>query len=365
MLDLNDFHKFGQVDPDGMLSHALNLPQTCLDAWELGARQYPNLNLYERWGREHGDRDWIKEIVIVGMGGSAIGGDLLSALVAEECACPVLVSRGYDIPAHVNGPETIVVGSSHSGNTEETLSAFRQARRRGASLLAITTGGELADLADEWGVPVVRYAYPSQPRAALGYSLTLLVSLTCYLGLVPDKADDLAEAVDVMHTWQREIGPETTKADNRAKQLAVSLVQRVPFVYGAGFIEIVARRWKTQFNENAKVWACFEGMPELNHNAVVGYERSGSIAEWGSVIMLHSRYDSSRVQTRWRITRDMLTREGVASYDVTGRGQSRLAQMLSLIHFGDLVSVYLALTTEVDPTPVEPIAYLKAQLAKG
>jgi glucose/mannose-6-phosphate isomerase len=143
------------------------------------------------------------------------------------------------------------------------------------------------------------------------------------------------------------------------------LVERVPFVYGAGFIEIVARRWKTQFNENAKVWACFEGMPELNHNAVVGYERSGSIAEWGSVIMLQSRYDSTRIQTRWRITREMLSREGVASEDVTGRGQSRLAQMLSLIHFGDLVSVYLALTNEVDPTPVNPIAYLKEQLAKG
>ncbi len=231
--------------------------------------------------------------------------------------------------------------------------------------MAITTGGALTELAAEWGAPVLRYHYESQPRAALGYSLTLLVSLVSYLDLVPDKAGDLAEAVQIMRAWQREIEPDILEIDNSAKQLARLLMGRTPVVYGAGFMEVVARRWKTQFNENAKSWACFEGMPELNHNAVVGYERSGSVQQWISVIMLHSRFDSERIQTRWRITRDMLANEGVQSNDVVARGQSRLAQMLSLIHFGDLVSVYVALATEIDPTPVEPIAYLKEQLASS
>jgi glucose/mannose-6-phosphate isomerase len=365
MGDLYDSRKVDDLDPEGMLAHALNLPQTCLDAWDLGTVKYPALGLRARWGRERGGHDGFKRIVIVGMGGSAIGGDLLSRLVADECPCPILVSRSYEILAYVDGPDTLVVGCSHSGNTEETLSAFRQAHERGASLLAITTGGELAELAAEWKAPVLRYRYESQPRAALGYSLTLLVSLVSHLGLVADKAGDLTEAVDVMRTWQQEIKPEVPEGDNPAKQMARFLMGRTPVVYGAGFMKVVARRWKTQFNENAKSWACYEGMPELNHNAVVGYARSGSVREWISVVMLHSRFDSERIQTRWRITQDMLGNEGVQSSAVVARGQSRLAQMLSLIHFGDLVSVYVALATEVDPTPVKPIAYLKEQLAEN
>jgi glucose/mannose-6-phosphate isomerase len=363
MTDLSDYQRFEEIDQQGMLSHALNLPQTCLDAWELGARQYPSLDLAGQWGMEHGDNGRSKRIVIIGMGGSAIGGDLLAALVADECPCPILVHRGYNLPAYVNGPDTLVIGSSHSGNTEETLSAFEQAHQRGASLLAITTGGELARLADAWGIPVVRYVYDSQPRAALGNSLTLLISLLCHLGLVTDKGDDVSEAVDVMRAWQTQIGPLVPMELNPAKRLAGLLVERLPIIYGAGLMAPVAQRWKTQFNENAKCWAMSEHMPELNHNAVVGYEKSERMAEWASVVMLHSRFDSARIQTRWRITREMLLGESVASEKITARGQSRLAQMLSLIHYGDLTSVYQALASDVDPTPVDPIAHLKEQLA--
>jgi len=298
------------------------------------------------------------------MGGSAIGGDLLAALVAGECPCPILVQRGYELPAFVSGPETLVIGCSHSGNTEETLSAFGQARQRGTALLALTTGGEISRLADGWGAPVLRYAYDSQPRAALGYSFILLVNLLCHLGCTADKTADLSEAVEVMRVLQTEIGPAVPVVTNPAKRLAGQLMERLPVVYGAGLMEPVARRWKTQLNENAKRWAFFEPMPELNHNAVVGYERSERLRAWGSVIMLRSRYDSQRIQARWRITRELLLHEGVVADQVQARGQSRLAQMLSLIHYGDLMSVYLALASNVDPTPVTPIAYLKEQLER-
>jgi glucose/mannose-6-phosphate isomerase len=363
MIDLNDFQRFPEIDSQGMLSHALNLPQICLDAWELGARQYPRLELSERWGVERGYSRWARQIVVTGMGGSAIGGDLLSTLVADECPCPILVHRGYGLPAFVYGPEALVIGCSHSGNTEETLSAFEQAHKRGTSLLAITTGGELARLADEWGAPVIRYVYDSQPRAALGYPFILLVSLLCQLGLAADKGDDLAEAAEVMRSWQTELGPEVPLAYNPAKRLAELLMARLPIIYGAGLTEPVARRWKTQFNENAKCWAFFETMPELNHNTVVGYERSEQVRQWANVVMLRSPDDSSRIQTRWRITRQMLLREGASTEEVMARGQNRLAQMLSLIHYGDLVSIYLALASEVDPTPISSIVYLKEQLA--
>jgi len=353
MSNLNATTQFASVDPQGMLGHVLALPQTCADAWELAQRTYPTLNLPS--GFQH--------IVIVGMGGSAIGGDLLSALVADECPCPIMVQRGYQLPAFVQGPETLVIGVSYSGNTEETLSAFNQARARGALLTALTTGGEMLRLANEWHVPVLRFNYPSQPRAALGYSFVPLLNLLSQLGLVTGHANALHEAVDVMHAWQAEIGPEVPTADNPAKQLAGALRDRAPVVYGAGLLQPVARRWKTQFNENAKVWAFFEEMPELNHNAVVGFEQSASIRGQTAVITLRSRYDSARIQRRWRVTGELLLREGVKLYVVEARGQSRLAQMLSAIHFGDLVSVYLALTNDIDPTPVAPINYLKAQLA--
>jgi glucose/mannose-6-phosphate isomerase len=363
MIDLNDVERFGAVDKQGMLGHALNLPQTCAHAWELAQQTYPDLDLSRMLGGDRAGPDSVKRIIIVGMGGSAIGGDLLASLVADECPCPILVQRGYDLPTFVDGPGTLVIGSSHSGNTEETLSAFRQARQRDASLLALTTGGKLAALAGEWDVPLLHYDYDAQPRAALGYSFTLLLSLLSYLGLVADKSNDLAEAVEVMRAWQAEIGPQMPVASNPAKRMAGQLMERMPVIYGAGLMEPVARRWKTQINENAKSWAFFEEMPELNHNAVVGFEGSDRIREWVTVIMLRSQFDSPRIQSRWRITRQILLQEAVGCDQVTARGESRLAQMLSLIHFGDLVSVYLAMANAVDPTPIPSIAYLKEQLA--
>jgi len=357
MIDLDAVERFSEIDPQGMLGHAINLPQTCAEAWDLAAHTFPQLALPDAYHR-------VRQIVIAGMGGSAIGGDLLAALVSQACPIPVLVNRSYELPAFVSGPHTLVVGASHSGNTEETLSVMQQARAQGALLLAITTGGELARLCSAWGAPVLRFAYNSQPRAALGYSFIPLLNLLCHLNLIEDQSAALNEAVQVMRDWQVEIGPTSPLSNNPAKRLAGQLIERMPVIYGAGLLAPVARRWKTQFNENSKAWAFYEELPELNHNAVVGYEISERIREWATVILLRSRYDSPRIQARWRVTREMLIREGVGSDQVYARGQSRLAQMLSLVHFGDLVSIYLALATNVNPTPVAPIVYLKEQLTR-
>lgn len=359
MVDLDAVAEFAAVDQQGMLGHALELPRTCADAWELAQKRIPELGFSRAAFRA------AKRIVITGMGGSAIGGDLLASLVAHECTCPILVHRDYGLPAFVDGSETLVIGSSYSGGTEETLSTIGAAHERGALLLALTTGGELAQLASEWDVPVLKFGYEAQPRAALGYSFVLLVSLLDYLGFVSGKATDLTEAVNVMRDWQKEIGPDVPLAQNPAKRLADQLKNRIPVIYGSGITEPVARRWKTQFNENAKSWAFYEPLPELNHNAVVGFERSDLVRDRAWVITLQSRYDSERIQTRWNVTRQMLSNEGVGNDAIQARGTSRLAQMLSLIHFGDLVSVYRAIANEVDPTPVGPIAYLKGELAKS
>jgi glucose/mannose-6-phosphate isomerase len=352
MIDLDNWAFFHEIDPDDMLGHIAELSQQCRDAWaNVQSLELPY------------DYRQVNKIVVLGMGGSAIGGDLLRALVEPECAVPIAINRDYTVPAFVNA-EALVVASSYSGNTEETLAAFEVAREKGAALVVITTDGKLAQQARELGVPLLTFSYKSQPRAALGYSLVSLVGIVQKLGFIGDKTTDLEEAVGVMEALQEEIGETVPSDRNLAKQLAKRLYGHLPVVYGAGHLAEVAHRWKTQFNENAKAWSFFEQLPELNHNAVVGYQFSEELAEGIVVVMLVSSLDHPRNKARFRVTQEILAKRGIAYETIEARGESPLAQMLSAIHFGDYVSYYLALLYEVNPTPVEVIDYLKERLAQ-
>ena len=352
MINLDDLDLFKKLDPGGMLARIAELPQQCRDAWA-------NVQAFDL----PGDYALVDGVVIAGMGGSAIGGDLVRCLAEPECPVPIVVSRDYTLPAFI-GPGTLVIASSYSGNTEETLSAFAQARERGTKLLAITTGGELARQAREWGEPLLTFSYRSQPRAALGHSFTLLLGVVGKLGLIADKTTALEEAVVVMEALQGEINETVPTAQNPAKQLARTMYGHLPFVYGAGVLSEVAHRWRTQFNENSKAWGVFDVLPELNHNTVVGYEFPADIAEKAVVVMLTSSLDHPRTQVRFRVTGEILGQRGVAWETVEARGRSPLAHVLSTIHFGDYVSYYLAMLYQADPTPVEIIAYLKERLAQ-
>jgi glucose/mannose-6-phosphate isomerase len=341
------------LDASSMLERIRELPNQCMAAWE----QSQKLALPSDYAS-------VSDMTIVGMGGSAIGGALLQGLVSGQCEIPISVVRDYTLPAFVQGSDSLVVASSYSGNTEETLSCFRQARVRNARTLAITTGGKLAELARDAGAPVVQFDYESQPRAAIGYSLTLLLGVSHQLGLIRDYAADVTEAVQVMEAWQQEIDFGVPRARNSAKELAQEVEGRLPVIYGAGFLAAVANRWKTQFNENAKHWAFFEVLPELNHNAVVGLGIPHVIRDSSVALMLRSAQDPQRIEERWDVTRELLSREGVKVEEIHGRGESPLTQILSLIHFGDFVSFYVAMLNHVDPTPVESIAFLKRRLAE-
>lgn len=351
-MNLDDLQAMAGLDSGAMAARISELPGQCRSAWE----QAESLKLPQALAD-------VDRVVIVGMGGSAIGGALLRDLVADEITVPISVVRGYTLPRFVWGARTLVVACSHSGNTEETLSCFKQAVDRGAQVLAITTGGKLADRADRAGAAVIRFDYQSQPRAALGYSFILLLGAVHQLGLVRDFTEDVAEASAGMEAWQAGIAPEIPTGKNAAKQLATKTHGKLPVIYGAGFLGATANRWKTQFNENAKSWAFFEVLPELNHNAVVGLTIPEIVRDRSLVIALRSPLDPERLTERWDVTREVLEREGVAAEEVWGRGESRLAQMMSLIHFGDYVSYYAAVLNQVDPTPVDTIAFLKDRLA--
>jgi glucose/mannose-6-phosphate isomerase len=253
MIDLDDLHRLAEMDPQGMRASIAELPQQCEDAWHLAQR----IELPDAYRQ-------VKRVTIVGVGGSAIGGDLLRTLVMEECPIPVLVHRDYVLPGFVD-PHTLVIVCSYSGNTEEALAGFDGAIQRGARLLSITTGGQLKRRSRELGLPVCSYQYESQPRAALGYSLMFLLGVLQFLGWIGDKSGHVAEAVSVMRRWQVEIEGSVPVAENAAKQLAQTLYQRLPVVYAAEHLSEVARRWKGQFNENSKSWGVFDVLPELNH----------------------------------------------------------------------------------------------------
>ncbi len=349
---LDQPEEFPALDPQDMLGHIDALPDQFQGAWELSQ----TLPLPDSMPA-------VRQIVITGMGGSAIGGEYLAALVEAHSAIPVLVNRDYILPAFVSGPETLVIASSHSGNTEETLAAFAQALASGAQVMALTTGGELARRAAEAGVPLWQFTYDSQPRAAFGWSFGLLVGLAHRLRLAGDLSADAAEAVEQLRQWREHFGAATPIARNPAKRLAGQFCGRIGVFYGAGIMAPVARRWKCQINENAKAWAEFDYLPEQNHNGVAGLEHPRPAIEKLYCVFLQSSYDHPRVTLRQELSHRLYLQEGIMVDKVQARGGSRLAQMLNATQFGDYMSFYLAMENRVDPTPIPQIGALKEGLA--
>jgi glucose/mannose-6-phosphate isomerase len=296
------------------------------------------------------------------MGGSAIGGEFIQRIAALENGLPVRVHRDYGLPPLVD-KHTLLIFSSYSGNTEETISCFAESLRTEAKKLVLTTGGKLRELAEKEGFPVLPIDYRAPPRAAFPYSFVSLLGVFNTLGLVRDKSDDLDEALRVLRSLSDSIDERMPLASNPAKQLAAEMHGHMAVVYGAGLLSEVAQRWKTQLNENSKVWAFYEILPELNHNAVAGYQFPFEVGAETMVVLLHSSLLHPRVSMRYRFTKDILAKEGIKHKTVEASGRSALAQMMELVLLGDYVSFYLAILNGVDPTQVAPIEYLKSQLA--
>jgi glucose/mannose-6-phosphate isomerase len=355
---LDDPGTYTTFDPEKMGEKISELPTQLRYAWEIS--QEASLP------REYRH---IRHVVVAGMGASALAADLLASLMANAGRVPVEVIRGYDLPAHIWGENILVIGCSQSGDTEEALSAFEQARERGAQLLAITAGGKLAALAESTDIypsqaTIWRFAYPSQSRAALGFSFALLLGLACRLRLYPDARADIMDTAEMLEMMQAELLPEIPTADNVAKQIARTLTGQLPVIFGAGMVGPVARRWRSQLNENAKQWAMWETLPELNHNVMMGLERPGVIRANLRVIMLRSALDHPRIKLRWHMTQELLAAHDIPYQEVYGKGKTPVAQMFSLIHTGDFVSYYTAVLNGVDPTPVANAVYVKEHLAE-
>ncbi|MBL7998465.1 MAG: bifunctional phosphoglucose/phosphomannose isomerase [Candidatus Kapabacteria bacterium] len=309
------------------------------------------------------------DVVVLGLGGSAIGGDLVRSYCAATAGADSLnisVSRGYTLPGTVND-KTLVVASSYSGDTEETLSAYQTARKKTKNLLCISTGGKISAMAKKQGVPLITIPKGFQPRCALGYSFFPLLATVMRHPSVTAKARKntqaaLLETIDVLDKLSGLYAMPGPK--NPAFQLAKKLAGTAPVIYSANErMDAVNLRWRGQIQENAKNVAFGHVLPEMNHNEINGWGYPKGVTKNFSVVLLRDVDDHPRVKIRFDALKGIIKSNVKSIYEVHGEGTSLMARMFSAIYLGDWVSFYMAMLNNVDPSPVPVIMKLKAMLA--
>jgi glucose/mannose-6-phosphate isomerase len=338
------------VDGSDQLGDILGLPEQLRDAqWRV---ESANLEAHDARGG----------LVVAGMGGSAIGGDLALAVLGDRASRPILTVRDYALPPWIT-PEATVLCSSYSGNTEEALAVYEAAGALGTRRIVSTTGGRLAQLARADGVPVVPLPGGFQPRASVAYSLVVALEVAGLCGAGQRLHTEIDVAAAHAERLVEEWGPDSPD-HSLAKELAHELHGTVPQIAGAGLTAPVAYRWKTQINECAKTPSFSHALPELDHNEIVGWEGASELGRFSAVFLDDSDLHP-RVRQRMELTRGLITAEAASTYRVESVGEGRAERLVSLILLGDLVSLYLAVLRGVDPGPVVLIERLKAALAGG
>jgi glucose/mannose-6-phosphate isomerase len=303
-------------------------------------------------------------IVLNGMGGSAIAGDLLAAYLKHDLTIPFFVNRNYNLPDFV-GQNTLVIYCSYSGNTEETLFSFNTAIEKKAHLIAITSGGKLAKLTEQYKIPFIKIPGGYPPRQALGYMYFPLLHLLHRLGLVKIKQKDIDETIEVTKELRQRNHPDKDYSHHLSNHLAQQLYRKVPIIYcAADVLAPVVIRWRNQFNENSKVLAFSNILPELNHNEIMGWEAPREILRNFHIIFLRDPSEFPRNKKRLEITKEIFHGNHLPVAEIFGEGKSLLSRIFSLIYIGDWVSYYLALFYDKDPYKIESINYLKEKLSK-
>jgi len=345
MLDKIDFKK---SDPQDMLKRIESFPSLIFGAYQV-AKSYSLPAHYIK----------IKKVLMIGMGGSGAGGDILQNLLSETTGLTVQSCHSYEIPKFADH-ETLVIASSYSGNTEETLAGFITAHNAGAKLVAITTGGKLKILAEKFGAPLFLFDYPSPPRAAFPYLFTILLSVFIKLGAVEISDKDIDKSVELLESMVKKLGHDNSLFSNPAKILAQKILDKVPVLYATNHLIGVAARIKSQFNENSKNFAYFEELPELNHKSLLGIFNP-KVKPF--IISLESNFDNPRNLLRQNLTAEILQKNKVEIERIKFvQAKDWLSEQLLMVMFGDFLSYYLAILNKVDPTNQENVDYLKSRL---
>lgn len=303
------------------------------------------------------------EVLVTGMGGSGAAGDLLEKLFEDEVKVPILVNKDYEPPASVRSG-TLLIAISYSGNTEETLSTYLLARRRGAQAVCIASGGQLSLYAQQRGDPCFQVPGGLQPRASIGYQWTPAALLLHELRLLrSDLPTALQETAEVLRRQNEALGPQVPEAQNPAKQLARALQGKVPLIYGCyGPFAAVAKRAKNMFNENSKIQAFGDVFPELNHNTLQGWEGAPSQNASFAILLLRDPEEPPRIHQRVELSKAIFQQYATVHEVWAPDHPSPVVRAFAVAHQLDFVSVYLAILNGVDPTPVPLIQELKRHL---
>ena len=348
---LDDIEKIRAVDKSGMLNFYIDAPKHYRQAAELARKMKVNCPVPVN-------------IVIAGMGGSAIGGDMLKDWTRNKLIVPLEINREYNLPEYAD-EKTLVIVSSYSGDTEESLSAFLDALKRKCMIFCVSSGGELIKAAKKHKVPYLKVPDGMPPRAALPYMLIPLLIYFEKAGFVKGATEEIEETIELLDKIVEQNGPDKPQSENWAKNAAHFMWESTPVIYGWGAYRSVAQRFKQQFNENSKAPAKWEYLPELNHNEVVGWSGKGEECKWFSIIFIRDHEEPIEIERRIDITKTIVENVGLVTFDLHVQGKSRLAKMISTVVVGDFTSVYLAVERKADPTPVKIIDFLKNALKEN
>ncbi len=355
MEKLDNRELVSKLDASNMLKLISDLPAQCREAYEIGKKS----------GVPEIDCKKIDNILFAGLGGSAIGADIVRIYLQNELKVPVIVSRNYTLPNFV-GKGTLLFCSSYSGNTEETLSSFEDGLKRGANIITMGSGGKLKELSAKNGFKHIEIPSGFPPRTALGYMSITVLAILVGLGFIKDKKKEVEEIYSALTELRdKEIGMDAAFENNISKKLAAKLYGKYCIVYGTSdSTEAVSIRWRGQIAENSKALSSSHVLPEMNHNEIVGWEFPKQLLKNFNVIMLHDRNDHKRTKARIDISKTIIKESGAEIFEFEGEGTGLLARLFSLIYIGDFASFYLAILNGIDPTPVKRVDYLKSQLAK-
>jgi len=351
MSNLDNLEDFKTIDPENFLKSVQEFPYQCETAWE-EVKKVVLPSYYVS----------VNKIVLLGMGGSAIGGDVVKDFINGESTLPMEVIRDYSLPSYVD-KETLVVGSSYSGNTEETMEALKEALSRKAKIVIITTDGKILDLAHSYRLPFYQFSYPTEPRQAFGFSFSSVLGILNKLAIIDVNEHDFKTTIEFLKKFYSQIKPDVSSSSNHAKKLAEQLFEKIVIVMGSTKTKALAKRFKSQLNENSKQMAFWEELPEACHNFIVGLEKPSRLWDKVFLLTISSKYDHPRVKLRQNIIFDILNKYKIPCEELgIDNAPNRLAEILGLVYLLDFTSYYLAILNKVNPKEISNIKELKKRL---
>jgi len=350
---LDDLKFISEIDKSNMLGDVAKFPEQIRESEEIVNKT------------QLGSFFKVDNIVISGMGASAISGDIVKVLFRDRFDIPIFVTRQYDLPKWVH-KNTLLLSQSYSGNTEETLHTFKHGYQKRCNIISISSGGKLQEYCEKRQLPIIKIPTNIQPRAATGYILFSSLFSLKKIGLIRDELDsEIDEVISIANEVRDNCKKEIPEEDNIAKQLAKKILNTIPQVYGWGIYSPIARRWCTQFNENSKIICRFDEVSECNHNDIVGWSMNPEVSKKFTCILfrdedIESIYMKKRLDFMKELYQDITSN----FIEIHIKGKKRLSKMMYAMYLGDFISCYIGILRKIDPSPVDAIAELKKALAQ-